>query len=125
MAKVIIYEDEEKSVCRRYKGLLEGHDVHLRLCWLGRADLHFLMEQGFPEQNIRNEFGDSRQEKADVYFVDGLDGECFDILPKLPKKCSFLHSGNERIRDEARRQGYQVLEEDAEPEEAIQQALSR
>jgi len=124
MAKVMIYEDDVDGALGRYEDLIGKHEVHIRLDGLGDKAVRDLVSFGFPEGNIRDELGDPSQESADVYFVDGLNGKCFDVLSKLPRDNSFLNSSNRDYQERAKREGYQILQRGVEPEEAIAKVMS-
>ena len=70
------------------------------------------MDRGFRNFSVTREF--PRQPKdipqADIYFTDGLQGDCFQLLKLLPVDKSFIYTNNPIIRDELRSQGRRVLE---------------
>jgi len=122
MAKVMVFEDNETDLVMRYYRLTRNHDVHVRFDIPRRSResvlLAELASRGFQAKKLD---WDEEPEQADIYFVDGLDGHFFNILEKLPKDRAFLNSNNPYLMDDARAEGYQVLE--TTPEQAIEQVM--
>ncbi len=139
MAKVMIYEDEIESLVNRYSSLTKNHDVSVLM--VGNIvrflddDLEELGEKGFNTSKIKGVFfanrignpnwGEEYVEipDADVYFTDGLSGDCFYILKNLPKEKSYLITGDEVIEEKAKEEGYQLASGDLE--EIIQNTLTK
>lgn len=123
MAKVLIYEDSELDAVNRYGRLTVDHDVHLRIQPLlfGEPDMRALEKAGFNPENIKKGFGDIGQATADVYFVDGLEGQYKRIMEQLPLEKAFLNSGSPSLVKATKEQGFQVLE--GTLEEAISMAM--
>jgi hypothetical protein len=125
MAKVIIYEDSLQGMIWKYEGLgASQHDVHVRSVGPDLISPNCesaLSGIGFSPSQVR-EF-DGEIEEADVYFVDGLYGDFFSIMSKLPREKAFLNSRNPQNTEAAKRMGYKVLEE-MSPEEAIEKVLA-
>jgi len=123
MAKVMIYEDGFGDLISRYRRLVKDHDVHVRHC--PDMDMSpFLLKEltedyGFNGDNIVRGFGDPGSENADIYFVDGLKGRCFDILELLPKDRAYLNSDDTTLVSRVRERGFQVLR--TSPERAVKE----
>ena len=123
MARVMIYEDSKEDLIERYEDLPRLHDVSVRSLdnrdW--SVDEAPFRKAGFDLSKIRDYDPTEEIVGADIYFVDGLNGICFNILPRLPRERTFLNTGHHSIRESAKKQGYQILE--TTPEEAIQRVL--
>ena len=111
MAKVLIYEDGEDDLIARYASLTTQHDVHVRHNRVGPMfwDHERFREFGFNPENFQNGYGNPKSESADVYFLDGLNGHCFYILPDLPKERIFVNSSSEMVNQEAKKRGFNVV----------------
>jgi len=116
MAKIEVYEDNLDDLIRRYGPLvIAGHDVGACLWSLRKTSTEervALIEGGFRRVD---DFLPQRREDvrgADFYFSDGLGGEYLNLLKILPREKAFLVSGDPTIRDEAQKEGYQVLSEE-------------
>lgn len=112
MAKIVIYEDRPLDLLSRYGQLVFDHDVHVR--FLATEGFYFDYARGLaanagfdPEQFVRG-VGIPKDEIADVYFLDDLQGQCFSIIPHLPKDRAFINSSSTSIREYARRRGYNL-----------------
>ncbi len=145
MAKIMIYEDSDRDLIYRYSKLNKNHNVSV--CIVGPiADFmkekyssipKKLEKKGFNLSQITgtryaNRIGNSVWEseyveipEADVYFLDGLGGDCLDLLERLPKDKSYLYTGDEEIELEAKRKGYQLVRTKKDLEEIIQKTLSK
>ncbi len=126
MAKVIVYEDNFSDWHRRYGPVSKDHDLHLVAVAIPhlKSEIEFLRsedsqwlkeEQGYNlnPDNVQEFRNPHVPEKADIYFVDGLDGFCFEIMDLLPKDRTFLYTEDSRVQDAARQQGReaQILKE--------------
>ena len=111
MAKVLIYEDGEDDLIARYASLTTQHDVHVRhnktgpMFWVHERFSEF----GFNPENFQNGYGNPKEESADVYFVDGLKGYCFEILKNLPRDRAFINTDSPSIVDEAKQKDFNVV----------------
>ena len=126
--KIAVYEDLWNDVRLRYKRFLGEHDVQIYLHLINEKIFtrgrEYLIENGFPSETLH--FGLPQEiPEADLHFCDGLNGHCFNILPKLPKGKSFLTSGDEEIREIARSKGFNVLTTLRELEGIVASANSR
>jgi hypothetical protein len=116
MVKIIVFEDDEIDTNLRYRSLLEDHQVNVRIVdfrgdhFRNEMFREYLVKKGFDGSLIHKFSSTSTEESADIYFVDGLVGNCFRILPKLPKEKTYLNSGDASIVDSARCEGYKILE---------------
>jgi hypothetical protein len=111
MAKIMIYEDDPRDLVSRYSSLNENHDVHVRLTSIYNEDE--IREAGFDFSKIEKIIIDDLPEEmpeADVYFTDGLVGNCFKILEKLPKERSYLLTDHGFYRMIAKNEGYQLAD---------------
>jgi len=111
MAKVVIFEDSIGLAIERYKRLVKDHDVHVFMLIDRKdfdADLSLLIWNGFKETQVYPGILDEEIMDADVYFVDGLEGKCFDLLPRLPKEKTYLVTMNENYEERAVSEGYNV-----------------
>lgn len=136
MAKIIIYEDDQEDLIARYGRLNENHEVHVRAPnehgwdfkeWPGEDYMH-LVKAGFREENFRFNYGDPGSENADVYFVDGLDGDWYKIIQQLPRDKTFLYSGDLGIRLRAKEMGVTLVTLATGPlslEDIIDQVVAR
>ena len=111
MAKIIIYEDDERDLIDRYSKLTKEHDVHIRFTQLEEDEIGYrlLERSGFKRENYMNGYGNPQTENADVYFVDGLKGYCFNILEQLPKDKAFLNSDSGWILKQAQEKGLNIV----------------
>jgi hypothetical protein len=118
MAKIMIYEDSRNSLIERYASLNSEHDVNVRikgnLLWENLelekekyGKIIDLSEAGFDHNKILPLTPKFQEEDADIYFVDGLDGDCFNLLERLPKDKTFLNTGDGYLEREAIKRGYQ------------------
>ncbi|MBS3072685.1 hypothetical protein J4477_02540 [Candidatus Pacearchaeota archaeon] len=121
MSKVVIYEDSEEDLISRYGVLTKDHDVHVRHDPRGsfgpsslRWDHESFKEYGFNPDNFMDGFGVPQDENADVYFLDGLNSYCFEILDHLPKEKSFINTDSFSIEDEARKRGFNLVTQSVE-----------
>lgn len=112
MAKIIVYEDEYMDLIDRYSHLTNGHDIHVR-----HPNGHPEFERperyrkhGFNPDNFRSFGYDDPKEEADIYFLDGLRGLCFQFATKLPKDRTFIYSSSEEVNSEAKRIGLGVVD---------------
>lgn len=117
MTEIVIFEDDIDDLILRYMGLVKPHDVHVFLLegkdsdFSFESDQEYLEECGFQKSQIYQ--GPPREEiiPADVYFLDGLNRRCFEILEKLPPEKAFLVTGNYLIKEEAKQKNFQVVTE--------------
>ena|SRR3989344_946745 len=116
MAKVLIYEDGEDDLIARYASLTSQHDVHVRhdpRGDFGPSSLKWENERfrkhGFNPDYFQNGYGNPKEESADVYFVDGLKGYCFEILKNLPRDRAFINTDSPSIVDEAKQKDFNVV----------------
>jgi len=112
MVKILIYEDSESDTRSRYAYLTKEHDVHVR-CFPESPLVGFqrdkLEKAGFKPENIREGHKGVGEERADIYFVDGLDGDCIHLLSQLPKERTFLNTDDKNLEERAEEQGFQIL----------------
>ena len=126
--KIAIFEDSFQDLKRRYGGLVENYELLIHFygfdynpkntIWsptLGKRIPMFefmLREDGFKEFSITEDFPRTLREipQADLYFTDGLEGDCFSLLELLPADRSFAYTNNPRIRDRLCAEGKTVLE---------------
>lgn len=126
MAKIIIYEDNLRDAMLRYHRLTPQHEVHIRYLGGGPKlqfdfDCEKLSKSGFNPDNIKAEYGTPKKESADIYFLDGTLGHCFNIIKNLPRSQAFINSSDPSIIREAKEKGFNVLE--GESVEAIVERL--
>mgnify|MGYP001591684168 CR=1 FL=1 len=118
MVKVVIYEDSEDDLIQRYGSLVRDHEVHVRIkkpTSIFPVDRAKIIKAGFVESRIIEDWFTPIQ--GDVYFLDGLNGDCLPILERLPRGNSFLNTGTVYLEEEARKRGHVILE--TTPQEAI------
>jgi hypothetical protein len=124
MAKVVIFEDSKNSLYDRYAHLTNDHDVHVFYCddfdyfsfvdeSLDKMNKNLFKNDGLKgfERDKIHQSHSQIPDDADVYFLDGLNGRCFDILPNLPSVKSYLVTGETRIEIQAKERGYHVARE--------------
>ena len=131
MVKIVVIEDDEEDIVRRYGSLTSNHDVHLRLEGLLGSDFarssNYLLahfgKNGFSPENIQRADINAPIEQADVYFLDGLRGRCFSWLENLPRNRTFIYSDSSAVKNVAKERGYadQILK--VSPEEAIKRVM--
>lgn len=115
----MVYEDDPISLVERYSHLNENHEVYVHFAglfarYLNKKGLrNLLKESGFDLKKVKSSFDEvdwfNSPPEADIYFTDGLGGECFDILERLPKERSFLYSGNVVLQKTAKKRGYELV----------------
>jgi len=123
-AKIIVYEDNEQDLITRYSCLTERpdrYDVHIRhplkpimptSAQAGEWNPKKFSKHGFNPDNFQEGYWLREGETADVYFLDGLGGYCFTLLEEgLPRDRTFIYSGDDNIIDQARREGYNVVDD--------------
>ena len=110
MAKIVVYEDGYMDLIDRYAHLTKEHDIHVR-----HPTHHIEFERperyrqhGFNPDNFKA-FGNPKEDDADLYFLDGLRGLCFQFATELPKDKTFIYSDSREIEDEARKIGLNVV----------------
>jgi hypothetical protein len=113
MAKIIIYEDEELDIIDRYARLNEHHEVHVRLIGSNFSSyvIDNLYDYYFERERIIRGIP-KEEEEADVYFMDGLRGKCFEIIDGLPKERCFIVTGSVWVTEKAEERGYNLASED-------------
>ena len=111
MARICIVEDSLDAAKRRYGFLAKTlHEVHVvfdntevnsryvDILWPAAGfDLNrvrYGLEGNFPD--------------ADLYFVDGLKGDCFRIIDKVGKDRAYINSSDFQILARAEDEGYKV-----------------
>jgi len=117
MAKIVVYEDSENDAINRYSSLVDRHEVHIRIPgspMYGLECRRELEEAGFEPELIHGDYGEPGEEIADVYFVDGLGGDCVSILRELPREKSCLYSDDRNIEDRVRGLGFTVADKTVE-----------
>jgi hypothetical protein len=134
MAKIMIYEDEDNALISRYSGLNKNHDVSV--CMVGEIAsimkdeyspiLDSLEKSGFNLSQIKGAKYPNRIEEipeADVYFTDGLVGDCFGILERLPKNRAYLNTDDNVLQKRAKEEGYNLVSGDLE--KIIEEVLNK
>jgi hypothetical protein len=126
--KIVIFEDDSGDFNRRYGAATRGHDVTAYATGYfemeeieHREDIKSMLEEGIINKDEFDEMSEDSKKiylgipqeipDADFYFTDGLNGDCFSILEKLPKDRSYLVSGDSGLREEAISLGYQTAHE--------------
>lgn len=115
MARILIFEDSENDLARRYSQLATQHDVHVRYRpeTGGRtveAATAYLVRAGFNAEHIRPLTDLTDIDGFDLYLLDGLVGRCFEIIDThLPREKAYIHTSSEHIMDQAQANGYQLL----------------
>ncbi|HLD77420.1 MAG TPA: hypothetical protein VJB16_00180 [archaeon] len=110
--KIVIYPDSVQCLLERYTRLTDEQEVHVR--GLGvpgdyascRQHWERLEAAGFRRELFQEGIGDPSSERADRYYVDGLQGRCFAILDQLPKEKCILVTDDFHIADRGRERGY-------------------
>lgn len=104
--KVYLDQDSIESLVfsKGYEHLttLQTWDLATRLTLLG-FDTELTIFPGF--------FWEKRTLDSDLYFIDGLNGNCLPCLEYLPIEKTYLVSGNPMIEEEVRKHGYKTLNE--------------
>lgn len=132
MAKVIVYEDSFDDWRKRYGSVSKNHDLHLVAVAIPhlKSEIEFLRskdsqwlktEAGYNlnPDNITEFRNPHTPEQADIYFVDGLRGDCFEIMDLLPKDRTFLYTDDSSIQDAAREQGREAQILRGSPEDLV------
>jgi len=107
MAKIVIFEDSHMDIYYRYAKLIRGskeHEFHLYALFHER-NFDDMKSLGF--KSITDGIHEDIIE-ADFYFIDGLEGDCFYLLRRLPRKKTFLISGDPYLCKDAKSEGYNV-----------------
>ena len=129
--KIVILEDDESDLIKRYSSFnnLEN-EVHVyinskrftkELKEAGFTNIHtglpkkLLSEKFLNEMNTKNRIrqgalilNEETPVEGDVYYSDGLNGECFEFLYSLPKEKVNVCSGSAWIIREAESLGYKI-----------------
>jgi len=128
MAKIVIFEDNRSDFNFRYGELIGQHEVIVYALGIFSVEHERYMqnartafEQG---KYTRKQYDDLLNAKkhihlgipkeipeADFYFTDGLDGECFSLLNRLPRDRSYLLSGDPNIREAAISSNFNTIED--------------
>ena len=118
MAKIAICEDSTFDIVNKYGFLCRSaHDVHIY--WYDARILDpmkgALYSQGFKDDNMHDGVFSAEMfseiSSADLIFMDGLKGNCFEIIDGIPKSERykiFVVTGSEEIRIEALIRSIQV-----------------
>ena len=129
--KIVILEDDENDLIKRYSSFnsLEN-EVHVylnsnhftkELKKAGFTNIHtglpkkLLSEKFLNEMNTKNRIrqrdlilNEETPVEGDVYYSDGLNGDCFEFLQSLPKEKVKVCSGSGWIIREAHTKGYKL-----------------
>src|SRR3989344_7887486 len=128
--KIAIFEDGWDDLIDRYSPI-SGKEFRLIIYYASgislttkylNADLRL---KGFENFTLKSGLPSNEEiPKADLYFLDGLRGDCFGLLEALPKKRSFVYTNNPVIRDELLSQGQRVLESYSDLEKVMDEFSS-
>jgi len=117
MAKVLVFEDHLGDLQFRYRSLTKKHSVGVRLFRkVKKSDIAKLAKEGFERGNIKEGFDHNEDYRADVYFLDGLDGDWIGIasrlgqLQKVDKERIYVNSSSSSIEGDARQRGYGIVD---------------
>lgn len=117
MAKICIIEDNYEDLTRRYGFLTKSaHEIqvvldrHVKEDWLDE----FLTESGFNPQNVsyglfRTLENPDLVPRADLYFCDGLNGNCFYVADKVGKDKTWILTSDLNTEERAQEEGYNVV----------------
>ena len=75
---------------------------------LGRSYKRFLEAYGY-QTEVAESAEDAEKyldREFDLVIIDGLEGRCFDLFPKINARRKLILSGSEEILDEARKRDY-------------------
>jgi hypothetical protein len=122
MAKVCIIEDDYFDLVKRYDVLIStSHDIHIVLneCVLsscrhdkdgGKARIgKRISNVGFNPENLVYGFKNTPTD-ADIYFCDGLRGECLILAERLGRERVYINTTNEDLRESAEKMGLKTLD---------------
>lgn len=121
MVHILIFEDSEDDLIRRYSEIASRYDVYVKCTsepWISEhLDLDKLENAGFKRTNVQEidlgvgfkSLDLSKLQDFDLYLLDGLGGECFTIINQLPREKCYIHTSSWDLQDKAEEQGYQLL----------------
>ena|SRR3989338_1729820 len=132
MAKIVIYEDGESDLISRYSRLTAEHEIHVRHSPRGefgpsslKWDYSTFKKRGFDTSKFQNGYGTPSEEAADLFFVDGLNGYCFEIVEQLPRERTFINSDSATIHKLAKERGFNFLGENDSVEGIVKKVLEQ
>lgn len=116
MAKICIIEDSDKDLVKKY-GSLKGSSHEVRVVFvnptLSTPNIEWLKgsleRDGFKEVVFyKGEPSEADIPQADIYFCDGLGGECYDFADRLGKDKTFFYTNSNIINETAPGRGYKL-----------------
>ena len=125
MARIDVFEDSEDAVCLRYAVLTAEYEVHAHMTpdYFKSFEEGILGRSGFASVEM-DALTIVEIPESVLYFVDGLNRECFTVLEILPKDKAVLLTGDRALRRLARKRGYAVFNEGNNIEDYVRDQLS-
>ena len=111
MVKIIIYEDGDEDLIDRYSHLTKEYDIHVRYTSTAFWNIERFRRNGFNPDNFIDIGEISEKEDADIYFLDGLGGHCFNVIKfkNLPKERVFINTNSKYVNENAKRMGFNIV----------------
>ena len=112
--KIAIFEDNIDDIMSRYYPAFKRNELVVHYSFSGTlGEKEYVKDRLSSVKNCSLIAGIPRDKdrlpKADLYFSDGLDGECFGLLAMLPRERTFLYSHSPSIIEEAKTNGYRTI----------------
>ena len=114
MAKIGIFEDDERSLIARYRCLNENHETHVAyIPHFPPRGIGMLLERfedsGFSRDRVY--FSEKEMPKdLDVYFTDGLNDFCFYVAEHFGRDKTFILTDDKIIQERAKREEFNLVD---------------
>ena len=113
MPHITIIDENERNVVHRYSSIaktLAPEEVQVVL--VGYSERNIFARPELAKKGFRNvNFGLENIPQADIYFCDGLKGDCFEIADRLGKEKTYIYSNDDYVNDRANREGYKIVDD--------------
>lgn len=118
MAKICIVEDKVSDLLRRYRFLANIEHEKYVVFWgmLSQEELTDINQEIHPIE-ITHDL--SALPEADIYFMDGLERNCYRLAKRVGKNKTYIYSGSKVILDEANKAGYRIISIQDQLEEVV------
>lgn len=114
MARIGIIEDSDYDASERYKSILTENEVYLVLIDQTTREKEVaqksLQRKGFDMTRFYFEL-DQMPTDLDVYFCDGLKGQCLEVANRFGKERTYIQTSSHHIEEQASQRGYKIRSE--------------